>query len=551
MIGGVIQLKMAGRRRKRWGWTAGITAAAAALGVGGGLAVKEVAGPGLEAAGIRDGAVLTRAEAAEQRLYVTASDPGRVRARLDGRPVPLRRAGDRLLARIGPLQEGGHELSITAPGSLPLTGGGIERRFTVDATPPTFEFDGTAAGTNGQGLMVQASSLREPFTFTGTAEDAERVTVDGREVELDDGKFSLDFDYPPTAVRLTAYDAAGNRTDERVPVAVPHPGMRAVHVSSVGWASEKLRGQVMKMAREGRINAVQLDIKDEAGIIGYNSQVPLARKIGATRGHYDPRKVIQQLHQMDIQVIGRIVAFRDPVLGKASWQAGKRDRLVQTSDGKPYGAHYGPMSFTNHANPEVRQYNMGLAVEAARLGFDDILYDYVRRPDGPLSSMRFPGLKGSVEDSIARFMGETRRAIRPHGAFLGACVYGIAATRPKEIGQHIPKIGEHADYVAPMVYPSHWGPGEFGLENPGAEPYKTVLASVQTFHKVLAGTSTQVIPWLQDFSMGESYGTAEVRAQIDASAKAGSPSFLLWNAANRYHAGALEPRCTADECEGA
>ncbi|MBA9005064.1 MULTISPECIES: putative glycoside hydrolase [Thermomonospora] len=527
-----------------WTVAAGSTAAVTAALVTAGLVIKEIAGPELHVAAVRDGAVLSREEARVQTVAVTTNEPGKVRVRLDGRPLELRAHGGRLVADLGPLPEGEHELTVTAPGGLPLTGGNITRKFRVDATPPSITVDALRPATrDGQPARLQARSLREPFTLTGRVRGATRLLSEGRPVELgEEGRFTLRYRTPPDAVRLTAYDSAGNRLDQRIPVVVPHPEMRAVHVTALAWASEPLRNRVLTMIREGRINAVQLDIKDEDGIVGYASQVPLAREVGAARPIYDARKAIDQLHAMNVRVVGRIVAFRDPQLGRASWKAGKRDRLVQTPGGGAYGAHYGAQSFTNLADPEVRRYNIDLAVEAARLGFDDILYDYVRRPDGPLKSMRFPGIKGSVEDNVASFVAETRRLVRPHGAFLGASVYGIAATRPLEIGQDITKIGKHVDYVAPMLYPSHWASGEFGIGNPNAQPYKTVYASMLTFHKVLRGTSAQVIPWLQDFSLGHSYGNAEVRAQIDAAAKTGSPSFLLWDPSCRYHPGALEPR---------
>src|SRR5690606_20874470 len=105
--------------------------------------------------------------------------------------------------------------------------------------------------------------------------------------------------------------------------------------------------------------------------------------------------VHDQLHAAGIRVVGRIVAFRDPVLGAASWRDGHRDRLVQTASGGAYTGGYGQYAFTNFANPEVRAYNIALAEEAAALGFDEILYDYVRRPDGAISGMHFEGLTTS------------------------------------------------------------------------------------------------------------------------------------------------------------
>jgi hypothetical protein len=300
---------------------------------------------------------------------------------------------------------------------------------------------------------------------------------------------------------------------------------------------------VLQLAREGRIDTVQLDIKDESGEIGYLSQVPLAAEIGATNDVYNPREALDQMHAAGLRVVGRIVAFRDPVLGKASWQSGDRERLVQTPSGTPYSGGYGQYSFTNFADPEVRAYNIALAEEAAALGFDEILYDYVRRPDGSVSKLRFPGLTVSPEQSIADFLGETRPAVRRHGALLGASVYGISATRPEQIAQDIRLIAKHADYVSPMIYPSHWGRGEYGVANPEAQPYDITARSLADFVALTKDSATAVIPWLQSFSLRVRYGADEVRAQINAAEANGITSFILWDPNCKYsQAAALEPK---------
>jgi hypothetical protein len=99
-----------------------------------------------------------------------------------------------------------------------------------------------------------------------------------------------------------------------------------------------------------------------------------------------------------------------------------------------------------------------------------------------------------------------------------------------------------ADYIAPMVYPSHWGPGEYGVRNPNRSPYPIVRRSLADFQRLVRGSDTQIMPWLQDFSLGVTYGPAQVSAQIRAAKDAGIDSFLLWNAAARYTRAALPPR---------
>ncbi|MFC6010990.1 putative glycoside hydrolase [Nocardia lasii] len=401
----------------------------------------------------------------------------------------------------------------------------------ADTTPPTLQ----VAPVNPVG------SYRDSVVVRGTAVDAVRIAIGSQEVvPAADGAFELTVPWAP-AFEVVAVDAAGNRASSIAVTAIALPRMRAVHVTALAWSHEGLRESILDLAREGRIDTVQLDIKDEDGVVGYDSQVPLARESGAATTIYDARAALGQLHDMGLQVVGRIVAFRDPTLADWAWHHGRPDWVVRSPSGRPYSSHYGAIAFTNFAEPAVRQYNIDLAVEAAQLGFDGVMYDYVRRPDGSLTSMNFPGLTTTPGNAIAAFLAQSRYPVHAAGAHVSAAVYGIASTRPDEIAQDIPLMARSVDFVAPMIYPSHWGPGEYGVADPNRQPYDIVLRSLRDFTAATAGTGAEVAPWLQDFSLGVTYGDAELRAQIDATRDAGIDSFFLWNAATRYHAGGLQP----------
>ena len=155
----------------------------------------------------------------------------------------------------------------------------------------------------------------------------------------------------------------------------------------------------------------------------------------------------------------------------------------------------------------------------------------MRRPGRPdLDRWSSRACTGRPTQAIVEFLRETRVALRPYGTFLGASVFGVAATRPDEVAQDIPAMARQVDYVAPMVYPSHWGPGEYGVADPNAQPYEIVQRSLERLPaRGRAARGARVVPWLQDFSLGVDYGPAQVGAQIEAARDDGIDEYLLWD----------------------
>jgi hypothetical protein len=300
----------------------------------------------------------------------------------------------------------------------------------------------------------------------------------------------------------------------------------AVHMTAISWATPSLREPVLAMLRSGQINAIELDLKDESGVVGYDSHLPVAKEIGAVRPEYQLESVVREIHRLGGRVIGRVVAFRDPVYATWAWEHGHRDEVIQSPGGGEYKGYGG---FTNFANPAVRKYNIDIAVEAGERGVDSILYDYIRRPDGPLDSMVFPGLKGGAQRSIVDFLAEVRTRLDPTDTFLGASLFGIAALDPAEVAQDVRGIARNVDYLAPMVYPSHWGPGVFGIDDPESSPRATVVDSVRLFQEQVKGSGARVVPWLQDFSMRVHYGPEQLCAQIAGAKSLGVDEWILWD----------------------
>lgn len=494
-------------------------------------------GGSMSATGLKNGAVLDKADIAGAALRVKPNgvNAASLKATLDGAPVPLAKDGAYYVVKPGALPDGKHTLSVRADKQM-FGSASVTRDFTVDTTPPTLSV----------ALPTKPVQITDPVTVSGQLEKGATVTAKGGALKVDGTSFTLHYKRPPAGAQVVATDAAGNTTVKDVTVPTRYPqNIRAVHMTGAAWAYPKLHDPVIQMIKEHRINAVQLDIKDEDGIINYQSKVPLAQQAGATAKYYDPKKVTDQLHAMGIRVIGRLVAFNDPKLADFAVAHGHPDWVVQNPDGSKYLYGSSKHGFTDFANPAVRTYNEDIAVEAVKAGFDDVVYDYVRRPDGKISGMRFPGLVGNPEDAIVTFLKESQAKLRPLGGSLGAAAFAQAATRPASTAQNIPKMAKYLDVVIPMDYPSHWNNGEYGVPDVYAGAYDIVYRSLKDWIKDVQGTNCVVVPWLQDENFRGTYDEAKVRQEIKGARDNGIPGWLMWSAVSKFTPAAYDPDATS------
>jgi hypothetical protein len=325
-------------------------------------------------------------------------------------------------------------------------------------------------------------------------------------------------------------------------VALPTPRalpkeVRGIHVTMALASLDGKLAEYLKLVKQG-MNTIELDVKDENGEIGFlPSSVPLARTVGAAKPYYKPREAARLVHRKGVYLIGRIVTFEDPVLA-----AGKPGLAIKNPDGSVWRNQAG-LGWTNPYDKRVWDYNVSIAEVAARAGFDEIQFDYVRFPtDGDVESIVYPGKTATPPGwVIAEFVHYAAKRLKPLGVRISTDVFGLSATRDLGIGQVPRRLAKYVDAVYPMVYPSHFGPGEYGLEEPNDAPGATVEWSLSDFRQELKKGKAELIPWLQDFSYGRTYGLADVKAQIEAARLMGARGYLLWNPLGIYTPGALAP----------
>jgi hypothetical protein len=330
-------------------------------------------------------------------------------------------------------------------------------------------------------------------------------------------------------------DQTGPAAEQEAAYAPVPREIRGVHVT---MSLASLPGKLRQYLALPGLNTIELDVKDESGRVGFvPSSVPLARRTGAAGPFYKPKRAARLVHAHGAYLIGRIVTFEDPVLAE------KHPELaIHSSDGSVWHTT-GGLAWTNPYDRRVWGYNVDLAVAAAKAGFDEIQFDYVRFPsDGDLSLIRYPGVHPQpMKWTIPAFVQYASKRLHPLGVRVSVDVFGLSATRDLGIGQLPRRVSRYVDAVYPMVYPSHYSAGEYNLPDPNAVPGQTVTRSLLDFQVALEGRKARLTPWLQDFSLGRTYTLDDVRAQIASARALDTHGYLLWNAEGVYSAPALLP----------
>jgi hypothetical protein len=346
--------------------------------------------------------------------------------------------------------------------------------------------------------------------------------VGARFVGTDDGSESI-----AELATLATAPASGPRT---LPIEV-----RGVHVT-MGLASlPRKLDEYLDLESDG-LTALELDVKDENGKVGFVvPRVPLASSVGAARDYYRSRDVVRRAHERGLYLIGRIVVFEDPLLSR-----GRPDLAIRRSDGSVWRDAAG-LGWTNPYDKRVWKYNVDIAVAAARAGFDEIMFDYVRFPsDGDVDRAVYRNEQSLAKRAaVPAFLKYARSRLARYDVRMAAAVFGLSGARDLGIGQIPRRMARYLDTVYAMTYPSLFGPGELGLQDPSRTPGATVTRALRRFELALRGRDVLLIPWVQDFSFTIPYGLDEVRAQVDAARLSGAKGYMLWNAEGLYTDGAL------------
>ncbi len=343
---------------------------------------------------------------------------------------------------------------------------------------------------------------------------------------------------------------------ERVPVKV-----KGIYISAYVAGTPTMVDNLIAELDRTEANALVIDLKDDFGRVACEMDSPLVNEIGSVKVYIrNVEALMEKLKEHDIYAIARIPAFRDAWLGEH-----RPEWCIQKTDGTVFKDRDGN-AWVNPYKEEAWDYLVEIAAEAKKIGFDEVQFDYVRfcTENGTQDAVFVEcDVQGRARtDIICEFMAYAYEKLKKEGLFVSADVFGAiinSGINADSVGQIYGEMAKHLDYISPMIYPSHYADGNYGIDHPDMHPYETITAALADSRKELyfAGLDgshvAAVRPWLQDFTASWlanhiTYGGEQVREQIQATYDAGYDEWLLWDASCKYEwDGLLTPEAAKAE----
>lgn len=334
--------------------------------------------------------------------------------------------------------------------------------------------------------------------------------------------------------------------------------VKSIYMSQCVVGTPTFRDTLVELVDTTELNSIIIDIRDYTGKISFPTDHPLlADSVSDACGARDMKAFIERLHEKNIYVIGRITVFQNPY-----YTSKYPEQAVQKKGGGVWKDHKG-LAFVDVGAREYWDSVVALAKEAHAIGFDEINFDYIRYPsDGNMAEAVYRNEGKSKPEMLEEFFKYLHDKLAPSSMVTSADIFGMTTTNTDDlnIGQVLERTLPYFDYVAPMVYPSHYPKGFHGYENVNAHTYDIIHFSMsEAVRRAIAtttgvdglaqtriGTSTPALyakpsydkqklrPWLQSFDYPVEYTPEMVRSQIQASYDVGLTSWFFWDPANKY-----------------
>ena len=400
---------------------------------------------------------------------------------------------------------------------------------------------GFGCGETAQEVMTRQSAEAEPSAAVeaptgGETENAEAETESERETQRT-AKSSI-------SENEISEENGRDEAGKEVEIARPEPvKVRGIYVSGPVAGIRKM-DELIELVDRTELNTMVIDVKNDEGKVTYKMQSDSVQELEASVGYIsDIRGLVEKCKEKNIYLIARIVAFRDPYLVER-----KPEWAVHTKEGEVFRDKNG-MAWVNPYEREIWDYLTEIALQAGEDGFDEVQFDYIRFSTDVREEEVDYGPEAEDADKIeiiTEFTEYIYEKLAPQGVYVAADVFGTVIdnrTDQEIVGQDYAAMAASLDYICPMVYPSHYHNGAYGISIPDAEPYRTIYEASASSVRELAALPeekrAQARMWLQGFTAGWvpghiSYGPEQIRAQIKGAYDAGYEEWILWNAAVNY-----------------
>lgn len=317
------------------------------------------------------------------------------------------------------------------------------------------------------------------------------------------------------------------------PSSIPEK-IKGVYLTARSAGSKQKLNETIELIENTQLNAVVIDTKNARGKVLYDSNIDLVDKLDLEDNRLgDVPAMIEKLHQKDIYVIARQTVFKDSVLAEK-----RPDFALKNKQGGIWRNKNG-LAWVDPSKRRVWNYNVKLAKEAIKLGFDEVNFDYVRFPtDGDLSNIKFENKsKNQPKHKIMEeFFAYLEQNLSDEPAAISVDFFGIVMERDSGgiIGQRMQDVVDKVDFVSPMMYPSHYPKGHIGLANPGKYPKKVLENGLEQGEDYFENSQAKLRPWIQAFSLNYNYDKHKLNQQINMVDKFTDAGWLLWDARNTY-----------------
>lgn len=306
----------------------------------------------------------------------------------------------------------------------------------------------------------------------------------------------------------------------------------------------------IQMTKTTNVNSFVIDVKNDQGYLTFKSDNEKLIERGCVLADppiQDIEKIIASLYEADIYPIARIVVFKDSVVTKNF-----PDLAMKSLSGEVFETRTGE-KWLNPYNKENWDYILEVCKEAISVGFKEIQLDYVRFHESMGESKVQLDPDKTKTEAITEFIKYICENLEEVDVKISADVFGaviMSKVDGENVGQDFEELSKHLDYICPMVYPSHYAEGTFGIEYPHIQCYDIILKSMELAQDRLMNNArderkAQIRPWLQDFTLAgmtpyQYYGEEQIRSQIQGTYDAGINEWLFWNASGKYTEAGLD-----------